>query len=66
MLFKLYEIKKQLRELMPVLKERYKVETLEIFGLYVRGQQTEKSDVDLLVTFRAPYSLWSSLTLRGS
>jgi predicted nucleotidyltransferase len=58
MLFKLYEIKKQLRELMPVLKERYKVETLEIFGSYVRGQQTEKSDVDLLVTFRAPYSLW--------
>lgn len=57
-LTKLYEIKKQLRELMPVLKEKCKVETLEIFGSYVRGEQTEKSDVDVLVTFKAPYSLW--------
>lgn len=55
---KLYEIKKQLRELMPVLKEKYKVESLEIFGSYVRGEQTEKSDVDVLVTFKASYSLW--------
>jgi uncharacterized protein len=57
-LMELSEIKTQLRELMPVLKERYKVEALEIFGSYVRGEQTEKSDVDVLVTFNAPYSLW--------
>ena len=57
-LAKLQEIKRQLRELMPVLKEKYKVETLEIFGSYVRGEQTEKSDVDILVTFKASYSLW--------
>jgi predicted nucleotidyltransferase len=57
-LTKLHELKKQLRELMPVLKEKYKVATLEIFGSYVRGEQTEKSDVDILVTFKAPYSLW--------
>ena len=54
----LYEVKEQLRQLMPVLKERYKVESLEIFGSYVRGEQTKKSDVDVLVTFNGSYSLW--------
>jgi hypothetical protein len=48
----------QLRALLPVLKERFKVETLEVFGSYVRGEQTEKSDVDVLVTFKGSYSLW--------
>ena len=43
---------------MPVLEEKYKVETLEIFGSYVCGGQTERSDVDILVSFGAPYSLW--------
>jgi uncharacterized protein len=55
---KLSDIKSQLRELLPVLGERYNIEGLEVFGSYVHGEQTEKSDVDLLVTFVAPYSLW--------
>ena len=54
----LFEIRRQLRELMPALREKYNVETLEVFGSYVRGEQTDKSDVDLLVTFRKQYSLW--------
>ena len=54
----LFEIRRQLRELLPVLREKYNVETLEVFGSYVRGEQTDKSDVDLLVTFRKQYSLW--------
>jgi len=52
------EIRVQLNGLMPVLKEKFNVESLEIFGSFVRGEQTEKSDVDLLVTFSVPYSLW--------
>ena len=54
----LVEIKAGLQLLKPTLKERFKVETIDIFGSYVRGEQTEKSDVDILVTFKAPYSLW--------
>jgi predicted nucleotidyltransferase len=50
----LQEVKHQLKMLMPVLRERFAVETIEIFGSYVRGEQTEKSDVDVLVTFREP------------
>ncbi len=45
------ETKQQLQELKPVLKEKYKVETIEIFGSYVRSGQTPQSDIDLLVTF---------------
>ena len=54
----LFEIRARLRELMPVLREKYAVETLEVFGSYVRGEQTDKSDVDVLVTFKKAYSLW--------
>jgi predicted nucleotidyltransferase len=54
----LCKVREQLLLLMPVLKARFGVEALEIFGSYVHGEQTEKSDVDLLVTFGALYSLW--------
>lgn len=45
------EIKGQLEALKPTLKERFKVETVDIFGSYARGEQTEKSDLDILVTY---------------
>ncbi|MGB3294476.1 MAG: nucleotidyltransferase family protein [Phormidesmis sp.] len=35
----------------PALKERYSVKELGIFGSYVRQEQTEASDVDVLVEF---------------
>lgn len=35
----------------PVWRERYNVEELGIFGSYVRKEQTEDSDVDVLVEF---------------
>jgi len=40
-----------LHELKPVLKKRYKIESVEIFGSYARGTQTHESDIDLLVTY---------------
>ena len=50
----LEEIKSQLEELKPVLKEKYQVETIGVFGSYCRGEQGRKSDVDILVTFVEP------------
>ncbi len=47
----LEEIKQQLQVLKPTLKKRFKVETIDIFGSYARGDQTEKSDLDILVTY---------------
>ena len=45
------EVKGQLEPLKPTLKKRFKVETIDIFGSYARGEQTEKSDLDILVTY---------------
>ncbi len=50
----LNEIKIQLEALKPVLKEKFQVETIGIFGSYSHGQQKQKSDLDLLVTFSEP------------
>ena len=45
------ETKRQLQELKPILKEKYKVQTIEIFGSYATSRQTPQSDIDLLVTY---------------
>jgi predicted nucleotidyltransferase len=46
-----HEILRTLHALRSDLEERYKVEEISLFGSFVRGQQTEMSDVDVLVEF---------------
>ncbi len=58
------EIKSQLEALKPTLKRRFKVETIDIFGSYARGEQTDKSDVDLLVTYDEGADLLLAAALR--
>jgi predicted nucleotidyltransferase len=53
----LEEAKAQLELLKPVLKERFQVETIGIFGSYTRGEQKKKSDIDILVTFTEPNNI---------
>ena len=43
----LEHVKQQLQELKPMLRKRFKVESIEIFGSYARNEQTEKSDLDI-------------------
>jgi hypothetical protein len=45
------EIKENLEKLSPFIKKEYKAEIVGIFGSYARGEQTENSDVDILVKF---------------
>jgi predicted nucleotidyltransferase len=45
-------IRKRLEVLKPILKNKFQVESIGVFGSYVRGEQTKKSDVDVLVEFR--------------
>ncbi len=47
----LKEITATLETLKPLLSERFGVETIGVFGSYTRGEQTRKSDVDVIVTF---------------
>ena len=60
----LSDIKYQLEVLMPLLRERFSVRTIELFGSYVRGEQTEKSDVDVLVTELNDVDLFMFIELR--
>jgi len=41
----------KLRALKPIIMERYKVKEIELFGSYIRDEQHEKSDIDILVDF---------------
>lgn len=48
----LKEITATIERLKPLLTEQYGVETVGVFGSYRRGEQTKKSDIDILVTFK--------------
>lgn len=48
---KLEEIKEILSSHKEELKEKFKVKEIGIFGSYVRGEQKENSDLDVLVEF---------------
>jgi hypothetical protein len=48
---KLDKIRTILRNNMENLRQKYKVKEIAIFGSYVRGEQREISDVDVLVEF---------------
>ena len=48
---KLNEIIEQIRSLRKEIKEKYKAEVIGIFGSYVRGEETKKSGLDVLVKF---------------
>ncbi|HEU4342076.1 MAG TPA: nucleotidyltransferase family protein [Candidatus Binatia bacterium] len=41
----------KLRQNLPEIRERYGVRSLGIFGSYLRGQQHNRSDLDVLVEF---------------
>lgn len=54
-----------LRQQKAILAERYGIESLEVFGSYVRGEQKVGSDLDLLVTFREEPSLLTFLRIEN-
>lgn len=51
----LEQIKTKLLQIKPILQEKYHITELGIFGSYVRGEQTEDSDVDVLVEFEPDF-----------
>ncbi len=53
----------ELLSLLPYLRERYGVKELGVFGSYLRGEQRQDSDLDLLVDFEKDISLWNVMEL---
>jgi predicted nucleotidyltransferase len=60
----LEEIKQTLREMKPLLQEQYRVTQLGIFGSYARGEQTQASDVDILIDYDQAPTLFKLVELR--
>lgn len=54
---RLEAIRKRLKANGDVLRKRFKVERIGVFGSFVKGEEKEGSDVDMLVEFREPISL---------
>ena len=55
--------KKTLELFKPELKEKFKVKTIGFFGSYVRGEQNNTCDLDILVDFYEPLSLFRFIEL---
>jgi uncharacterized protein len=62
---KMEAIQSKLQEKLPDLRQRYGIKSLGIFGSYIHGTQTKRSDLDLLVEFYedAPVTLIGFVTL---
>ncbi len=61
----LTHILSRLRQLLPVLSERYNVEELGVFGSYLRQEQSHDSDLDILVTFSGTPGLLKFIELEN-
>lgn len=57
------EIKNVLEQQKRVLAERFSVKEIGVFGSYVRGEQKEGSDIDILVEFSEPVGFFVFLDL---
>jgi len=59
----LKEIEETLRGVKPLLREKFKVQRIGVFGSYAKGNAGDKSDVDILVEFSEPVG-WEFLDLK--
>ena len=54
---RLEEIQEILRQKKPILRERFRVKEIGIFGSFVRGEEKDSSDLDILVELERPVGL---------
>jgi hypothetical protein len=62
---KLTAIKKIIREHKTLLRERYNINRIGVFGSYARGDTHSGSDLDVLVEFSEPISLIQLISLEN-
>lgn len=60
---KLPQIKEIINKHRDVLRDKYKVSTISLFGSYVRNEQTPGSDLDILVEFSETIDLFEFVQL---
>lgn len=57
------EVLRTLKALKPEIRARYKVKEIGLFGSFLRGEQSETSDIDLLVDFEERADLFDLVAL---
>lgn len=57
------DVTARLRQELPRLRKEYAIRMLGVFGSYVRGEQGERSDLDILVEFRKVPGMFRFLEL---
>ena len=62
---RLEDIRSILLEHKNELKEAYHIKSIALFGSYVRGTQTHDSDLDILVEFNKPITLFQFIRLEN-
>ena len=62
---KINELKKILQDNKNELKDKYKVDEIGIFGSYIKEEQKETSDIDILVEFKKPIDLLTFVSLKN-
>ena len=48
------DIEDKLKKIKPILIQKYNVDRIGYFGSFSRNEQTEDSDIDILVSFKKP------------
>lgn len=59
------DVQRELAAMKPALEAEYHVAALGIFGSFAREEQTEESDLDVLVEFERPVSLFDLVRLEN-
>lgn len=59
------EVQRKIKKIEPLLKERFKVKRIGIFGSYRREEQKRRSDIDILVEFHEPIGLFDFIELEN-
>ena len=61
----LQEIFDKIEAVLPEIRTQYYIESIGIFGSFVKNKQTEESDLDILVSFTEAPSLFTFIELEN-
>lgn len=59
------KIIEKLKEVKPELEKSYFVKEIGVFGSYIRNEQTENSDIDILIDYKKGMSLFTIADLQS-
>ncbi|MCP4142880.1 MAG: nucleotidyltransferase family protein [Chloroflexi bacterium] len=55
----------KIKEVYPQIEKKYHINSLEVFGSFLRGEEKEGSDLDLLITFSETPGLFGFVALEN-